>query len=114
MFEVHQRVRRVVERVFQRPYDPEEYPKERRLRRFHLRLTQEQLEGLVERMRELHEYAMDCKDPEGTYTISLTVVETYQTTDDNGLPTTKENKTTGTAMKSYRAKSCATLSLSSS
>jgi hypothetical protein len=32
------------------------------------------------------------------YTITLTVVETYQTTDDNGLPTTKENKTTGTAM----------------
>jgi hypothetical protein len=30
-------------------------------------------------------------------TITLTVVETYQSTDDNGLPATKENKTTGTA-----------------
>jgi hypothetical protein len=33
-------------------------------------------------------------------TLTLTVIETYQTTDDNGLPATKENKTTGTAIVS--------------
>jgi len=31
------------------------------------------------------------------YMLTLTVIETYQATDDNGLPATKENKTTGTA-----------------